>query len=255
MGNNGSSIWTESPAGRQIQERLSEEKTLQSINRLLNRIDTLEKAVENLTAMMVQGPGLISMAADTIDESYRRATQGGIDLEERLGNALQIAEKLTAPTMLEKLDQLLSFADQAPGMISMMVDMADEGYRQAQRSGVDVESRLSNALLMAEKLTSAQSMTKLNDLLTLVDQAPGLIAMMIDTIDEEMKKANSGGLDINQLLDYGKLVGLSLSEAKSMPEAKITGVFSMLRALRDPDRQKALGFLMKFAKAFGSNMQ
>ena len=255
MGNNGSSIWTDSPAGRQIQERLSEEKTLQSINRLLDRIDTLEKAVENLTTIMAQGPGLVSMAADTVDESYRQAARRGIDVEQRLAGALQIAEKLTDPKMVEKLDNLLAFADQAPGLISMMVDMADESYRKAQKSGVNPEDRLSNALQIAEKLTATETVTKLNDLLVLAEQAPGLVAMLVDSIDEEMRKANTGGLDINNLMDYGKLIGLSLSDAKAMPETKVTGVFGLLRALRDPDRQKALGFLMNFAKAFGSNMQ
>ncbi len=197
MGTNGSSIWTDSPAGKQIQQRLSEEETLHSIHRLLDRIDTLEKAVEKLTILMSQGPGLLSMAADTIDESYRQAAQNGIDLEQRMGVALQMAEKLTAPEMLEKLDGLLNLAN----------------------------------------------------------LGPGLIAMLIDSVDEEMRKAHSSGMDVNQLKEYGKLIGIALSSAKAMPESKVSGIFGLLRALKDPDRQRAMGFFMNFTKAFGSNIK
>ena len=122
--------WTTTEAGKHLQSRLNEERTVAAIDRLLDRIETLESAVEKLTIAMERGPGMISMVADMADEQYRKAAQNGVDIEQRLANALTIAEKLTAPEMVEKLNSLLKFTEQAPGLISMTMDMADEGYRR-----------------------------------------------------------------------------------------------------------------------------
>ena len=42
--------------------------------------------------------------------------------------------------------------------------------------------------------------------------------------------------------------------AQQEPPAKVGGVFGLLRALNDPDRQKALGFLMNLLKHLGKTM-
>jgi len=236
-----------------LRDRLNEENTAQSIDRLLNRIDTLEKALENLTTMMQQGPGLMAMGMDMVDEGYKKAAGKGISIENRLNAALQIAEKLTAPAMVEKLDNLLTFADQAPGIMAMTMDAVDEGYRKAGERGVSVENHIGNALTMAEKLTAPEMSQKLDGLLTIADQAPGIAAMLMDTFDEEMRKVKDMGFDA-ELLNTGKLAAQSLSEAKAEPVEKVGGIFGLMRALKDPDRQKAMGFLMQFAKKFGQKL-
>ena len=60
---------------------------------------------------MQTGPGMVAMVTDMADEAYREADASGISIDERLSNALQLAEKLTAPTMIKKLDGFLKFAD------------------------------------------------------------------------------------------------------------------------------------------------
>jgi len=241
------------PGIEHLRDRLNEEHTAQSIDRLLNRIDTLEKALDNLTTMMQQGPGLMAMTMDMVDEGYRKADAKGVSIENRLNAALQIAEKLTAPAMVEKLNNLLTFAEQAPGIMAMTMDAVDEGYRKAGERGVSVENRIGTALQMAEKLTAPEMSQKLDGLLTLADQAPGIAAMLMDTFDEEMRKIKNMGID-GGLLETGKLAAQSLSEAKAEPVQNIGGVFALMRALKDPDRQKAMGFLMQFTKKFGQKL-
>ncbi len=238
-----------------IHHRLNEEKTAAAMDRLLDRIDTLEKAVTQLSTVLEQGPGLMAMTVDMVDESYRQAKARGVHFEERLGAALQIAEKLTAPAMVEKLDQVLQLVDQTPGLVAMAVDMADEGYRQAKARGVHLEERLGAALQIAEKLTAPAMVEKLEQLLQLADQAPGLVAMTVDMLDEEMRRLPLADIDLPSLLELAAQFSAAAKAAKTMPDTKVGGIFSMLRTMRDPDRQMALGYLMNIAKAWGQALK
>ncbi|RMF02829.1 MAG: DUF1641 domain-containing protein [Bacteroidetes bacterium] len=255
MSKNGTIVpWLETPAGQQVQARLAEERTLQAIDRLLTRLDTVEQAVSNLATMMHQGPGLTAMVVDMADEAYRTADRNGVSIDERLKNALALAEKLTTPTMLEKLNGLLTLADQAPGLVAMAGDMVDEAYRNADARGVSIDQRLSTALALAEKLTAPEMVGKLDGLLSLSDQLPGLVAMGIDILDEGMRSAIASGIDPQALAQWAGQAGQALSQAQAEPPAKVGGIFGLLRAIKDPDRQKALGFLMNFLKHLGSKM-
>ncbi|MCO6480953.1 MAG: DUF1641 domain-containing protein [Phaeodactylibacter sp.] len=224
---NGNPDWTETEAGQQLQERLTSEKTLKALDHLLQRIDTLEKGVERLNTLLEQGPGLVSMAVDTVDDGYRQAARQGVDINERLGNALHLAEKLTAPEMVERIDSLLKLADQAPGIASMAVDVADDGFRQAAAQGIDIEQRLGAALQLAEKLTAPEMMEKLNALLKLADQAPGIASMMADIADESYRKAAAHGIDIEQRLG----AALQLAEQLTAPDM-VEQLDSLLKLLK-----------------------
>lgn len=194
--NGSNAIWTETEAGRRVQARLSDERTLAAIEHLLARIDTLEKAVEDLNVLMKRGPGLAAMTADMIDETYREADARGVSIDERLKNALTIAEKLTAPKMVENLETLTKFGEQLPGIIAMVADMADE----------------------------------------------------------KMKKAIEHGFDPQALSETAGAANTALTNAKAEPPAKVGGIFGILRALRDKDRQRGLGFMMNFLKHFGRHI-
>ncbi|HMQ59926.1 MAG TPA: DUF1641 domain-containing protein [Flavilitoribacter sp.] len=190
------SAWQETDAGRQMLDRFSEERTLTAIEHLLSRLDTLEKAVDNLTVLMQQGPGLVAMATDSIDEIYSKADEHGNSMETHVKNGLEMAGKLTAPGMPERLDQVL----------------------------------------------------------TMTNQLPGIIAMMADTADEMMQKAVAGGFDPQALVSVAGAANRALTAAGNGPPAKASGIFGLLRALKDPDRQKGLGFLLNFLKHFGKHL-
>jgi uncharacterized protein YjgD (DUF1641 family) len=314
METNGTPSWLASEAGQQLQSTLSEEKTLQGLNRLLSRLDKLEQSVEKLTSLIEQGPGMLSMVTDTADEAIRSAESKGVYVEDRLNNALRLAEKLTAPEMVEKVEKALSLANQLPGMASMFTDMVDEGYRNAAEKGIDVEERMSQALTLAEKLTSPEMMEKLDGLMKLSDQVPGLVSMVTDMADESIQAASEKGVDVEarfrnalvvaeKLTDpkmVGQLEGLlklaeqapglaamtvdivdeamadstmsnvakifdpeimatvgklgnALSDAKEQ-EIRPVGMWGLLKALKDPELQAVLGFLLNFGKNFGKQL-
>ena len=237
-----------------LYNRLNDEKIVASLDRLLDRLDAVEQAVSNLTTLMQQGPGLVAMTMDMADEAVKSADKKGISIDERLNAALQIAEKLTTPEMVEKLDGLLTLANQAPGLMAMTMDMIDDGVKTASANGINIDERLSAALQMAEKLTAPEMVEKLDSMLALANQAPGLISMAVDTFDDEMKNFSSLDIDPKVFLEIASILSAAIKEAEHMPKAKVSGIFSMLKVMRDPDRQKAIGFMMNIAKAYGKRI-
>ena len=129
----------------------------------------------------------------------------------------------------------------------------------------------------------------LEPLVTLLQQAPPLAAVLGDSFDELMRTARDGGVDVEQgllngagaalrfgaVMDAGKVraleallqsgvldpaalqiiggLGRALIDTASARPAPI-GVIGLLKALGDPDIQRALGFLMNFAARFGSRL-
>lgn len=251
MDTNSNTNWQNTTAGKHLRESLSNEKTLSSIDHLIQRIDTLEKAVDKLTVIMEQGPGMVSMVTDMADETVRSAANNGVYFEERLGNALTIADKLTRPEMLENLEKLENTLRTAPGMVSMVADMADESIKKASDKGIYLQDRLGSALVLAERLTDPKMVEKLNQIMDFADQVPGLISMVMDTFDEEIKRSGITELDVKAFLEIGKDANEAIEKAKNMPHAKVGGIFSMIRTMKDPDRQRAIGYLMNIVKAYG----
>ncbi|MEO0339049.1 MAG: DUF1641 domain-containing protein [Bacteroidota bacterium] len=133
--------------------------------------------------------------------------------------------------------------------------MTDEEIRKASNRGVDIEQRLGNALHLAEKLTAPEMMEKIDQLTKFAEQAPGLIAMTMDMVDDEMSKSNIKDFNVKALLETGSQISMAISRAEQMPKAKVGGIFSMLRTMRDPDRQKAIGYVMNIAKALGQGLK
>ncbi|RMG26123.1 MAG: hypothetical protein D6730_09735, partial [Bacteroidetes bacterium] len=184
MPQNGAINWQETEAGKELQARFADTHTLQAMTRILERMDTLEKAIDKLAVAMEQGPGMVSMVTDIADEAAQRAMQRGVDIDQRLQNALHLAEKLTAPEMVEKLEGMLAMANQLPDTLSMVTDMADETVARAMQRGVDIDQRLQNALHLAEKLTAPEMVEKLEGMLAMANQLPDTLSMVTDMADE-----------------------------------------------------------------------
>ncbi|MCO5191312.1 MAG: DUF1641 domain-containing protein [Anaerolineae bacterium] len=264
-----------------LQARLNDPHTVEVLTRLLDRIDTLEQTVDRMATLMQQGPGMLSMATDIADEQILDARSRGIDIDERLRTALELAEKLTAPEMVARIDSLIALADQAPGMAAMVADIADETVRQAAANGIDIEARLRAGLEIAEKLTAPEMVANLNQFMALAESAPGMVAMLGDIADDTIRQLAAYGIDVNEritvslvaaerltspeastalmtLLDPD-LVGIvgdaggAFKDSLSMPSQKI-GLFGLMRSLSDPDIQRSLNIALNFGRAFGRKL-
>jgi uncharacterized protein YjgD (DUF1641 family) len=249
---NGTKGWLDTQQGQQLQHTLESEHTLSGLNHLLARIDTLEKAVDRLATLLEQGPGMVSMVADMADESVQKAAAQGVDVQERLENALQLAERLTHPQTLAGLEKVLVLADQLPGMASMFADMADEAYRKAAARGIHLEDRLQASFQLLEKLTDPETIENLTPLLDMAERMPGILAMFVDMADLAYAEFHKQGFDPRSLKVVQK-AAQALSRAQAKEPAQL-GPFGLLRALRDPEMKKTLGFVASFGKEFGKEI-
>jgi uncharacterized protein YjgD (DUF1641 family) len=114
---------------------------------LVTRLERAVAAMETVTAPAAHLTPALAVAADAADEFVRRAGDRGVDIDARLHDAAHLLERLTAPatlraltTLLDRLpelERLLALADQAPGLVAMGVDAADEAMRHLQARGLD----------------------------------------------------------------------------------------------------------------------
>ena len=111
-------------------------------------------------------------------------------------------------------------ADTAPGFIAMLGDIADEAYRNAMANGIDLESLISQGTSAASKLS-----------------------VLMD----------SGILDDGAVRVVGA-AGKALADA-SQQTIEPVGMFGLLGALRDPDTQRALGFLLNVGSNLGKELK
>jgi len=222
-----------------LEQRLDNPETAQALNRLLDRLDTIEEAVAKLDVALTQGPAMLAMMTDMADDVYRQAEDEGVNLDERLQLMLQLTERLTAPRTVEvltqlmdrmdELEQLIEVADQAPAFISMMVDTLDDVYRRTEESGHDLHRVIHEgpeAFIRINEFASSEAFTKLLD---------------------------SGVLDPEAIEIVGK-AGDALVDCRCQEETPEVGLFGLLGAMRDPDTRRALGFLTEFGKRFGQKL-
>ena len=260
-----------------LSKRLEEPEVVAAINRLLDRIDALENTVETLNRVVKEGPGFTAMATDIVDETIQRAADSGISVDDRLRNALTLAEKATDKDTVEAMGKAMDFAKEAPGFVAMVADMFDEQVRMAAGSGIDVESRLKGVLQLAVQLTEPKMLSSIQASLEMATEAPGFIAMVTDMFDEQMK---GGDIDsrmrgllalTEKVTDPGAAHALekvlapealqtvgALGEALSegaRQEIDPVGLMGLMKKMRDPDVKRAMGFLLNVAKSLGQGLK
>jgi hypothetical protein len=130
------------------------------------------------------------------------------------------------------LRPLIAVAQQAPAFLAVLMDSVDEAMRIANDKGVDVERGLLNGAEAALRFGATMDADKVRELDALL---------------------RSGVLAPSTLRVVGEL-GHALTETAAAPPTT-TGVLGLLRALGQPDVQRALGFLVSFAERFGRRLR
>lgn len=137
---------------------------------------------------------------------------------ERIEARLAEVERVTS--------SLAPLVDAAPGGVAMFTDTVDTLAAKLGERGVDLDARLHSVLRAVEVATAPRAV---NGLAALVE---------------------------SKLLEPSALAIVSrLAAALADPgETKPVGTFGLLRAMRDPDVQRALGFLLAVARGFGRQL-
>ncbi len=208
---------------------------------LVTRFERAVAAMETVTGAASHATPAIAMAADAADEFVRRAADRGVDIDQRLHEAVHLLERLTDPRTtrslgllldrLPQLEQLLALADQAPGFVAMGVDTMDELVRDLRTQGIDVERGVLNGASAALRFGSHIGPEQ-------VDAIEGVLT--------------SGMLDPNVVQLIGRMGSSLNAAANAHPEP--VGMLGALGALRNPDVKRALGLLLTFAAEFGRQL-
>jgi hypothetical protein len=132
----------------------------------------------------------------------------------------------------DALRPLLTLAPQAPALVAILMDSFDEAMRAAHDKGIDVERGVLNGAEAALRFGATMDADKVRELDALL---------------------KSGVLAPGTLHVVGEL-GRALTETAASPPAAM-GFFGLLKALGQPDVQRALGFLVTFAERFGRRLR
>jgi uncharacterized protein YjgD (DUF1641 family) len=214
-----------------------------------------------------------------------------IDASLRMAEAME--QLLTRMERLEaRLARFDAIVDEVPGALATVTDIADGLIQDAARHGIDTDERLKLGLVAVERLTTPENLRaltglseQLSTLNALAQQAPGMMAMTVDMIDELYRSIDRQGINLEEtareglaalrnfmlllrseemkaLLDSGMLAPRTLAVMGAAAEALVVtqqnvrpaGPLTLLRALFDRNIQRALGFGLGFAERFGRNL-
>lgn len=137
---------------------------------------------------------------------------------ERIERRLTAVERVTSA--------LAPLVEAAPGGLAMLTDTVDMLAAKAGDAGVNLDARLHSALRAVEVATSPRAVN-------------GLAAL----VESKM-------LDPKALAVISRVAD-ALSESG---DAKPIGTWGLLRSMRDPDIQRALGFVVAIARELGRHL-
>ena len=154
-----------------------------ALARLEQRLERIEQRLDKLVSVLDEATPTIAMASDTFDDWAAEQAARGLDLDERAGNAMALAELLTEPhnaavlthvmRSLPKLESSLTLLATFDDTLGMVFDMFDAQVAQLQRQGIDPEQRFVQVGSLLRRVTDPEFHGHLERLL---DAAPGLMA-------------------------------------------------------------------------------
>ena len=171
--------------------------------------------------MTPEATAIATPSIHTADEAPADATLQ--TLEQRTRAIAEVAEGLRP---------LMALAQQAPAFVAILMDSFDEAMRTANDKGIDVERGLLNGAEAALRFGATMDAEKVRELDALLKSgvfAPGTLRIIA-------------------------VLGRALTETAAAPPAT-AGLVGVLKALGQPDVQRALGFLVTFAERFGRRLR
>jgi hypothetical protein len=208
------------------------------LQRMDRRLERVEEALSRLDGLTRGAPAVVATVTDSLDAFAGRLAEKGIDVDQRARVVVEVAEKLTSPSVVRALAMLTDRADaierivrvveQAPALMATVVDVVDSVTARLDTAGIDVDERVRVMLRLLERLTAPQTWAALEKVL------------------------DSGLLDAGALDSLGRVAeALASTGAMSPPPVGAWGAF---RALGDPDIQRAVGLLLAIAKQLGRSL-
>lgn len=263
-----------------VQTGLSEE-TVSSLTRLAAKVDEIEFLLDTVGGLLHRGPEIADNIGASVHEMRESLVAGdgasvshadiqtiprlqSITKAENLDKLLSAVESLTqvlsspqvqsflvsdALPATESLTRLASRAEELEYLLEMIgglirrgPDIADNlndavnDVRASFGKSSEGAAQLSNTLQKAKSLITPEN----------IDRMVGLFDMLQSTILDEKT--------ISMVSSMGEAL-VESSESTNSKDTSISGIFQLMRALKDPDVARTLGFALEFAKAFGKKLK
>lgn len=239
------------PAALALVERITAPETMATLGRLLSISDQLAEVAEYAAG----APAVAAIAVDSADELARQLAESGADASQRLEAVTQLLLRLTAPESTHALGELLDridtwesalgYADMLPGFLSMAVDTFDEVNREYMAKGVGPEELIQlwqTRGLQAIKLLNSEQMQRF-----LSFDFQGFFDFLAS---DKFQALVESDIFSPAAVEVVSASANALHEARSQP-VEAVGAFGAFRSLSDPEVQRAVGFGIAFARAFG----
>ena len=147
--------------------------------------------------------------------------------EDRLLATLERLER-RVEHMEDALGQLEGATARMPAVVATLADVFDGLVERLAARGIDVDDRMRALLRAADHLTSPRALDALASVL-------------------------SSEILAHQTTEVVGRMGRAIVTAEH--EARPLGIWGLLRALRDPEVQRAAGFLVAMARRFGEELE
>lgn len=275
------STTTEPTPVEHLLERLNDPKVAEGLGRLLNQLETVSFAVESADGFLRRGEVIADSLADSVAElklaenahagellrkapqRFRTGTQlidaaSEINLDEL--SRSQVLTRLTDPQTLASLNQLLEklplitfLVESLEGFIGRGETIADNVSSAIQEMQLGEQTAVKDKFLhLIETLPKlAEAGEKLLDSELLGDGLSKVLDAGVTMIDSGMADH-----DVVQTLgELGKKGADTYKQVSSAPITPVGGFFATLKAMKDPDVQKSIGFFFAFAKAFSKHLK
>lgn len=211
------------------------------VYRLEARLDRIEQHLARISAAVAPVrtlPDTLAIATDAFDAWAEEQQRRGVDLDGHAAHAVALSLTLTDPRVAADLERLIALlpkllpvaelAATFEPTTAMAFDMADELVRSLDARGIDVEARIRQVIGLVERVTEPAFHQHLEALL---DTAPALAAAT----------------------RTGELFGHAVDDVVAAPPPPV-GLVGLVRALGNPDVQRAVGFAIALAERIGRRL-
>ncbi len=245
----------------QLKDRLSDPKTAAALHQVLDRLEVFSFLLESLDGFLSRGATITDSLAAGLGELRRFDTDanGVHELIGKLPAMVKTSSKLADLAGEANLNALL-----ASGVVQQLSDPKTLAVLKSLLDRLEIaafaleslDGFLSRGEVMTDSLASG-----LAELRKLQPAAGGrdLLKLLTEELPRMTHAANemieSGMLDpeiVGTLGEIGAVVAAAHREAKRQPPAPV-GFFGLLRAMRDPDIQAAVGVGLHIAKRIGQH--
>lgn len=146
------------------------------------------------------------------DKTKEPASQESLDISKITKLLTHLSVRIDS--LERSLANIEGITKKLPMVVAITTDAIDEYYRNAVKSGIDIEERCKKVGEMLIQITDPKKIDTLSqvikniDTLTLLlkqfERVPDTLAMIVDSFDELYKNAERSGIDFGLIMKQGK---------------------------------------------------